>query len=315
MKVKLVDKLPEKFRYPVAKAGLKLRKYSPEIAFGAGIVLSAMAVYSAWKVSSQIDDVMSEHDERMEQLHKLKEAAEDKDNSEYTKRMYKYDLLKGYAKSFGAFGRVYGPSTGLWFTSMMAFGTSFGILKKRNRDLFLAYSAIEAGYSAYRSRVIKEFGEDVDYRLRHNLREEVVEEVYVDEKGKEKTRKETKTVVDENDISEYAILFNKQNCPTGWKNTPAYNRQFLEHMQNIANDILNTRGHLFLNEVYDMLGADRTPEGQIVGWFKSWNPADPDRDNFVDFGFMREVLYDDKGLGRDGILLDFNVDGPILDLI
>jgi hypothetical protein len=315
MKFKVIDKLPEKLRRPVARTGLKLRKYTPEIAFGAGVILSAAAVYYAWKVSDQIQDVMSEHDERMDQLHKLKEVAMDKDNPEYTKRMYKYDLLKGYAKSFGAFGRVYGPSTGLWFASMMSFGVSFGVLKRRNRELFLAYSAIEAGYSAYRGRVVKEFGEEVDYRLRHGLREETVEEVYVDDKGKEKTKKVTKTMVNEDDISEYAIIFNKQNCPTGWKNVPAYNRTFLENMQNYANDLLNTRGHLFLNEVYDMLGADRTPEGQIVGWFKSWDPADPDRDNFVDFGFMRDVLYDDKGLGRDGILLDFNVDGPIVDLI
>lgn len=311
MKLNVMSKLPAKMQGTLSRTGLKIKKYTPEIAFVVGVGFGMAAIVSAWKTGVHAEDVISEHDERINNIHRAKKAAEEDNNVEYSKKQYQRDLIMGYAKSFGSFGRVYGPSVGLWFASMTCFGVSFGVLKKRNVGLALAYNTLEAGYSAYRGRVIKEFGEEVDQRMRFGLHDEEFEEVVVDDKGKEKTKKVTKTVAD--DISDYAILFNRMNCPSHWQNDPAYNLMFLKNTQNYANDILNNRGHLFLNEVYDMLGADRTPEGQVVGWFR--DPRDPKRDNFVDFGFMQDVLYDDKGLDRDGILLDFNVDGPILELI
>lgn len=47
---------------------------------------------------------------------------------------------------------------------------------------------------------------------------------------------------------------------------------------------LHARGYVFLNDVYDMLGIDRTKEGQIVGWV--YNKNNEVGDNFVDFGIL-----------------------------
>ena len=65
-----------------------------------------------------------------------------------------------------------------------------------------------------------------------------------------------------------------------------------------------------------MLGIHRTKAGNVVGWI--YDEKNPVGDNYVDFG-----IYDiHKEQNRDfvngierSILLDFNVDGPILDLI
>ena len=73
---------------------------------------------------------------------------------------------------------------------------------------------------------------------------------------------------------------------------------------------------MFLNEAYDQLGIPRTKAGAVVGWV--YNEKDPVGDNYIDFG-----IYDPKDeKARDFvngyervILLDFNVDGYILDLI
>ena len=91
---------------------------------------------------------------------------------------------------------------------------------------------------------------------------------------------------------------------------------FLRRQQDYANEKLRSKGHLFLNEVYDMLGIHRTKAGNVVGWI--YDEKNPVGDNYVDFG-----IYDiHKEQNRDfvngierSILLDFNVDGPILDLI
>ena len=88
--------------------------------------------------------------------------------------------------------------------------------------------------------------------------------------------------------------------------------------QSEANDKLRDRGHLFLNEVYDMLGMQRSKAGNIVGWL--YNPDDPDYpgDGYVDFGIYD--LYDEtkrrfvNGYEKS-ILLDFNVDGNIWELM
>lgn len=82
--------------------------------------------------------------------------------------------------------------------------------------------------------------------------------------------------------------------------------------QQYANDRLRVRGYLYLNEVYDRLGIGGSKMGQIVGWV--YDPDNPDYDNFVDFG-IREVDIEDAYGVSPKIMLDFNVQGNILDLM
>ena len=91
---------------------------------------------------------------------------------------------------------------------------------------------------------------------------------------------------------------------------------YLRHQQNYANELLRSRGYVFLNDVYDMLGIRRTKAGQIVGWV--YDEKNPNIDNYIDFGIYN-VHYEGARDFVNGfecsILLDFNVDGPIIDLI
>ena len=94
------------------------------------------------------------------------------------------------------------------------------------------------------------------------------------------------------------------------------NLVFLKQQQNWANELLKTRGHLFLNEVYDMLGIERSKAGQVVGWV--YDETNPDCDNYVDFGIY-DIYNERKRAFVNGwersILLDFNVDGDIYSLL
>ena len=91
---------------------------------------------------------------------------------------------------------------------------------------------------------------------------------------------------------------------------------YLRRQQEFANEMLRSKGHLFLNEVYDILGFPRTKAGQVVGWI--YDEKNPVGDNYVDFGIY-DITDERKrdfinGYERS-ILLDFNVDGNIWDLM
>lgn len=113
----------------------------------------------------------------------------------------------------------------------------------------------------------------------------------------------------DNCISDYARFFDEV-C-SGWSKDPEYNLMFLRSQEQYANDLLRAKGHLFLNEVYDMLGIPRTKAGQVVGWcVKS-----PFYDGYVDFGINDERNSDFVNGNTNVALLDFNVVGNILDMI
>ena len=211
--------------------------------------------------------------------------------------------------------KLYAPAVILGTVSITAILAGHNILRKRNVALAAAYATVDKGFKEYRGRVIERFGEELDKELKYNIRAKDVEEVKVNEEtGKEEISKKTVNVADPNAYSDYARFFD-DGC-TGWTKDPEYNLMFLKDQQRYANDRLQSKGSLFLNEVYDMLGIPRTKAGACVGWI--YDEKNPVGDNFVDFGIYD--MYNERkrdfvnGYERT-ILLDFNVDGNILDLI
>lgn len=200
-------------------------------------------------------------------------------------------------------GRLYLPAVALGVVSVAALTKSHNILNERNAALTAAYAAIERTFNEYRSRVVDKYGFDADQHMRYGSEKG---EIVDPDTGR--TRKIDR-VADEAP-SQYARFFDP-TC-SNWSKEPEYNRLFLKCQQNYANDLLHARGHVFLNEVYDMLGLERSKAGSVVGWVLS-----EDGDNFVDFGvFTGTDAIRDFVNGREAsILLDFNVDGLIYDKI
>ena len=295
------------------RAGLKLKKYSPEIFVGVGVVGVVASAVMACKATTKIDDVLAEQKENIE---KTKNYVEEHGYSEkYTEEDHKKDLTIFYSRSAVDLVKLYAPSVILGTVSIAMIINGHRILRKRNVALAAAYATVEKGFKEYRGRVIERFGEELDKELKYNIKAKEVEEVVKDEEnGEEKIVKKTVNVADPNLYSDYARFFD-DGC-TGWTKDPEYNLMFLKDQQRYANDLLQSKGHLFLNEVYDMLGIPRTKAGQAVGWI--YDEVHPVGDNFVDFGLtdihnakVRDFV---NGYERT-ILLDFNVDGSILDMI
>lgn len=294
------------------RAGLKLKKYSPEILVVTGVVGTVASAVMACKATTKIDEVLAETKENIE---KTKNYVEEHGHSEkYTEEDYKKDLTIFYARGGMELLKLYAPSIALGTVSITAILAGHNILRKRNVALAAAYATVDKGFKEYRGRVIERFGKELDKELKYNIKAKELEEVTKNEDGTESIEKKTVNVADPNEYSDYARFFD-DGC-AGWTKDPEYNLMFLKDQQRYANDLLKSKGHLFLNEVYDMLGIPRTKAGQAVGWI--YDEKHPNGDNFVDFGIYD--IYNEKkrdfvnGYERT-ILLDFNVDGDILNLI
>lgn len=296
------------------RVGFQIKKHSPEILLVTGITGVVTSAVMACKATTKVDAIVEETKKSIDMIHEGMEAGNICD-VEYTEEDGKKDLAIIYIQTGVKFTKLYGPSVLLGLTSIGCILASNNIIHKRNVALSAAYTAIDRSFKGYRSRVIERFGESMDRELRYNIKTQEVKETVVDEEtGKKKTVKSTVSVVDPNTYSDYARFFDEY-C-AGWTKDAEYNLMFLRQQQNYANELLKSRGHLFLNEVYDMLGIDRTKAGNIVGWI--YDEKHPIGDNFVDFGIY--VLDNEKARdfvnGRErSILLDFNVDGDILSLM
>lgn len=292
------------------RSGLLAQKYSPEILIGAGIVGLVASTVMACRATVKAEEIL---DKTHEQLDMVKFAKEAMPQEEYTEQDYRKDLVVVYAQTGLAFAKLYLPAIALGAASIGCILGAHGILKKRNVALMAAYKVMQESYDNYRQRVVDEFGADKDRQYRCGIHEEEVIVTEEDENGKKKKVKKTIEVADTDGVncSPYARFFDETN--DNWSKSPGQNALFVKCQQNWANDLLNGRGHIFLNEVYDALGLPRSAEGQMVGWIKNG-----DGDGFVDFG-----IYDlDNARSRDfvngyerNVLLDFNVDGVIYNLI
>ena len=294
------------------RAGLKLKKHSPEIMVTAGVIGVVASAVMACKATTKASSIV---DEMKEEMDKIREAVDMVDEETYSKEDLKRDTSIVYLQTGVKFAKLYAASIALGTLSITSILVGHNILRKRNLALAAAYTAIDTSFKAYRGRVVERFGKELDKELRYNIKAKEVEETVIDKKtGEEKVVKKTIDVADPNEYSDYARFFD-DGC-NGWSKDPEFNLMFLKQQQSYANDLLKSRGHLFLNEVYDLLGIQRTKAGNIVGWI--YDEKNPVGDNFVDFG-----IYDiNRPKNRDfvngyerTIILDFNVDGDILSLM
>lgn len=294
------------------RVGLQVRKHSPEILMIAGVVGTVVSAVMACKATTKLSGIMDNTKGQVDAIHYAKEHPEEL-KEEYTSEDAKKDLTIVYTKTGIELAKLYGPSIALGALSIAGILTSNSIHRRRNVALAAAYTAVDTGFKQYRGRLIERFGEQLDKELRYNIKNVEVEEKIVDDKGKEKTIKKTVEVVDTTGFSDYARLYDDGNA--GWDKDPEYTLMFLKHQQNYANDKLRTQGHLFLNEVYDMLGIPRSKAGQIVGWIYDEKNNNHNGDNFVDFGIYTQANKNFLDGYEKVALLDFNVDGPIYNKI
>lgn len=285
---------------------LELKKHSPAILVTAGIVGGVASAVMACRATLKVDEVLEKTKSKVEKIHECADQYPD----DYTEKDAKQDLVKVYAHAGLDFAKVYGPAVLLGAASITSILAGYNILHKRNVALAAACTAVFNDFKGYRSRVIERFGKELDRELKYNIKTEEIEERVVDENGSETVTKKTVTVA-RPEHNEFTRCFD-ETC-TAWTKNAEDNKYFLMCQQNYANELLQRRGHLFLNEVFDMLGMQRNKAGAVTGWM-----LNGDGDGFVDFGVFdikNEAARNFVNELERSVWLNFNVDGYILDKI
>lgn len=291
---------------------LHLQKASPQVMFGVGVVGVVGATVLACRATMKLSDALEGFEKEKEYSEELfanhKEMAEKNIKTDYDESTYTKDQMVLRVKTILAVTKLYAPAAGLMMLSVGLLTGSHITLNKRNASLTAAYASVDQAFNKYRNRVREQLGDDQDRDFRHGVQE--ITETVEGKDGKQKTV--THKRVSTESPSLYSKFFD-QLCKD-WQSNPEYNRVFLQAQQGYFNQLLQARGHVFLNEVYAALGMEHTGAGAVVGWVLG-GPGD----DYIDFG-----IFDDKNNERvidfvngreDSILLDFNVNGLIYNLI
>jgi len=311
----------------LSRAALQVKKYSPEILVGAGVIGFVATTVLACKATLKVDEVLAKTEPDLEKIKTVwqdqlanpvyifnTESEKSEVTYQYTETDYKKDLAMTYVRRGADLAKLYAPALGLGVLSIGLVLGSQGIMKKRNLGLMAAYALLDETFNTYRANVVADLGSERDLAYRHSYHMETKDTVTVDADGKKSKKKET-VYVPNDDLkrSPYAKFFDEFSAQ--WSKDPEHNLFFLRAQQNYANDLLKSHGHVFLNEVYDLLGIPRTSAGAVVGWVRNSDAGD----SFIDFGIYSPSF---AGGGPDfvngyerSILLDFNVDGVIYDKI
>ena len=276
----------------IGRTSLVLSKHAPTILTVAGTAGFVGTTVLASKATLKLEETVAEEASLLVKVHEAQEEGKlsDKDAA--------HDKVVLYTRMATKLGKLYAPALILGAASIAALATGHGIMLKRNASLAAAYAAVDQAFKSYKKKVEAKFG-----------REAVLEAVSVPTEELVVDGETTESVLKYGDTSPYGVIFDETNH--NWSADEDLSVLHLKCQQQYANDILQTRGHIFLNEVYKMLGFPHTPAGAITGWVKG------NGDNFIDFNIHDGLFEGEDASGRlvTKWALDFNVDGVMYDKI
>lgn len=288
-------------------AKVKFSKNAPTIFVVGGIIIGGVAAVGACIATKKSVPVIEEGKKTLDVLHQsMEEYGEDGAVS-------KKDIASVYTHYILEVAKLYAIPVSLAAVSVVSILAGNKILRDRYVAIAAGYTTVLKEFKDYRSRVREKYGEEADKLLRYGIEEIPVN---CEDGSNSKIDMMTSKYTDPNRYSRYVKIFDETN--PFYDKSVDYNKNFLLSQQSYFNNLLQADGHLFLNDVYKALGFLPTKEGQIVGWIYDPHNRDHLGDNYVDFGIID--VYNQKandfvnGYER-AIVLDFNVDGPIIDYI
>jgi len=286
-------------------AVLLTKKFAPQILLGTGVVGIIATTVLASKATLSLEEVLDKH---RDDIAVVNEVARIKSSEEYTSTHHKRDLTLIHMRTFKELGKLYALPVGLGILSISMIIGAQGIQYKRTGAAIAAYKTVETQFNRYRDRVREEFGTEKDEEFARTYRSEGV----VDEEGRETVN----ITIDGKKLNDTLYFFDQDNV--NWKNSPEYNLSYVNAQQTFANQLLNARGHVMLNDVLDGLGIDRTPEGAILGWVLDREHAEGSK--YIDFGIVDCQSPNSRIFGTQGeegpcVMLDIKTDGIIWDKI
>lgn len=314
------------------KVRLQAIKHSPEILLAAGIISGAAALVFAVKETLKAEEVLDEHQEKMEKIEEALSLTCDEENIgevqeiTYTLDDAKKDKVRAYVQTGWAFAKLYAPTFVFAGLSLTCILTSHGIMRKRNLALAATMATVQKAFDEYRGRVVRDLGKDMDEHFLYDTIEKDAEVKTVDDKGKEKTKIEKYSVPTKTSV--YSRFFDEAN--DNFEKDGSANYRFVRSQMLYLQQKLIANGYLFLNDVYKALGFPITIAGQSAGWIYDFNNRDNTILRFRGFdinevnnspevmafmnGYERNCLIDFENI-RNDILTDIQLVDSSVDVI
>ena len=300
-----------------SKIKLGAKRYGPQAMIVAGGIGTVVAVVMACIETKKAIEIIDESKKELEDIRE-KEISDG-----YTEKDKKKDLTKTYTRTAGKLVVNYGPAIGVEIASLALIGGGSKIVNDQKAALAGALAANIGDFKNYRKRLISKFGDNgeaLDKEFLYGLTEVEDKETITDENGKKKTVTKKRLLVDSASITAdgYKRILDARNML--WDSHPDTVMYILNAKQNWFNDRLDAFGYVFLNEVLEELGFEKTRVGQEVGWIKNG-----DGDHYIDFRITPVEVFHSSFSDEEEIkklpemkrncafLLDFNVDGSILE--
>lgn len=310
----------------IGKVAAKSGKYlaiakavSPELCLIGSIVCGVACVVTACMATVKSEPVVAEAKEKIEDIKHDPEESTALVTEEQAKEIKK---IKVNAAVVVAKNYIVPAVLGALSIGLNILGNR--LLRRMLAAMSTAFAALLESYNEYRKRVIEDQGAEKDQEYYYGIKRGKKEIEVIDENGNV-----SKKLVDDDwdcngrkPISRYARWFNEgdwdqKNCcwkrrNWQWKDDPDLNWVTVKSVETEANGKLHRDGFLFLNDVYFMLGLPKTVEGQLVGWTVDGG------DGCVSFGIFDPngpKLPVNKAFANrksPNVLIDFNVDGPII---
>lgn len=292
------------------KTWLALKKSSPTLLMiGAGVSVVAGTVI-ACKQTMKLNDILEDHEKERAMVDKV---FKDEEGNVADEKGMKKEITKTYVRTGLKVAKLYSvPATMLAGGLTMA-GFSHHIMVNRNGALAAGLASATTAFDKYRKHVKEELGEEADTKFLTGLTKKEVEVVKKDENGNEVVEKKEVNISEQDPAGLYSFFFDPSSRE--WVKDANSNKNFLIGRQNYFNELLSSRGYVFLNEVLHELDIPITAAGQMVGWY--YDPENPDAagDNFIDFGIFDAHSPSSRDFvnGYEPVaLLNFNCDGNIL---
>jgi len=296
-----------------------VKRKAPEILVYGGVGLMLVGTGLAIKASTSFRylDIICDHNESMENIERAKVKAEgqtkiDEDTGEevevYSVADQKHDRFLTKRTAAWELTKLYAPSATVLATGTACVLAGFGIIKKRHAALTVAYTVLDKCFKDYRGRVRSELGDAKDIHFLYGTEEVERTETIVDEEGHKKKVTITDQVLNGQTVSGYARVYSKATSRY-WTEDGNWNTAFIKSKLMFLNDRLRIYGYVMLNDAYDELGLEKTTAGSIVGWTRDRG------DGFVSFGPWSGYDHGWVNGRPEEMLLDFNVDGPVNELI
>lgn len=290
----------------IARTKVTLIQHSPKILMGLGFAAGTGALVTAIRGTLKAQPIIEEVKTDLADIHCEIERAEE-NNADTT--ALKKELTSTYLHAAGDMLKIYAPTIILAGASAACVLTSHNIMLSRNIALATAFASVEEEYKKYRERVADRIGTEAEQAIYRDgmMREEEV--TRIDETtGEVKTEKVKKY---DHNASAHSGFFDSTN--PNYVNDPAnnYNLMFVQIQEQFCNDKLRVQGFLFENDARELLGLKKTEGGQRCGWV--YDPNGPTHQ--ISFGIEDYTVNHGKNIFDDGIWIDFNVDGDIMNKV